>query len=960
MRRTALTCLVALGLALSVGSTAYAQVYTGTIAGRVTDQTGAVLPGVTVTITSDVLIQPESAVTSETGSYRFAELAIGTYTVTFELPGFQTLIREGIILTAGSTQTINGELGIAELQETITVSGESPVVDVRQTGIPESFENERLENIPTARDPWVILEQTPGMLMDRQNVGGNESGQQSTFINRGTAFGNNTWNYDGVNITDNAANGSSPMYFDFGAFEEMSISTGGQDPSLPTAGTGINFIIKQGTNQLKGQGQFYGNHSSLQSDNITDELREQGAGAGAPIKYILDYGFDIGGPIIRDRAWLWGDYGVQDIHKGAVGFLVPGCDDPDDVNCQQDDPTNLKNANIKFNLQLAPNNKFNFLWAYNNKTRATRGAADTRPLETTWQQRGPVHIYKFEDTHIASENLLFTGRFAYVDGGFGLFRQDPSQRDVQPTYDYDTGNYTRSYWEYETVRPTYVGNFDGNWFVTNVMGGDHEFKFGYQYKRTPIDSFTTYGGDAWAVYDAGTPVEAWLNRSGIYSYAGQYHALHFQDIITSGNMTLKIGFRYDYQSGWNKPSSIPASMVVPEFLPGIDFEGTEKVAWNTISPRLGFTYDLTGDGRTIIRASYGRFYDLLDLWENVGRFNPATGTEVDVPWTDLNNDGFIQGNEVDLETIYWFSNYNQEDPGSAVSTNVRDPDTKAPTTDEIILGFERELVPDFSFGANFIYKKFANMFFFDWFADNTDGTTRPFPSLPPGTQQNAWIPVTEEFEGQTVTYYDLAEGFSRDGDLLTNRPDYDQVYRGFEITGRKRLSNRWMMNFGLTLASHKENYGEAAIYDPTNGAIREGSNVAFSSVFMNSTWNFKLDGMYQLPGGFNIAGKLNGRQGYIFPLTFRSDNRSGGIGRTEVLLEPFGDSRLDNLWYVDLRLEKMFTFDRYKLSLMVDGFNMTNAAPVLERERRQNMSNANKIRDILSGRIFRFGVRFNF
>ncbi len=101
--------------------------------------------------------------------------------MTFELPGFQTLIREGINLRAGATQTINGELGIAELQETVTVSGESPVVDVRQTGIPESFENERLENIPSARDPWVILEQTPGMVMDRQNVGGNESGQQSSF-----------------------------------------------------------------------------------------------------------------------------------------------------------------------------------------------------------------------------------------------------------------------------------------------------------------------------------------------------------------------------------------------------------------------------------------------------------------------------------------------------------------------------------------------------------------------------------------------------------------------------------------------------------------------------------------------------------------------------------------------------------------------------------------------------------
>jgi len=253
-----------LGLILSVGGAVSAQEYTGAIVGRVSDQTGAVLPGATISIDSDVLLASRTAVTSASGSYRFAELPIGTYSVTCEMPSFQTLIYEGIILNAGLTQTINFELGLAGVAETVTVSSESPVVDVRETGIPETFDRDRLESIPTARDPWVILEQSPGMMMDRQNVGGNESGQQSTFINRGTDFSQNTWVYDGVNITDHGAAGATPMYFDFNAFEEISVTTGGQDPSQQTSGTGINFVIKQGTNQYKGQASFYGTHQSLQ------------------------------------------------------------------------------------------------------------------------------------------------------------------------------------------------------------------------------------------------------------------------------------------------------------------------------------------------------------------------------------------------------------------------------------------------------------------------------------------------------------------------------------------------------------------------------------------------------------------------------------------------------------------------------------------------------------------------
>jgi len=154
-----------------------AQQPTGEIFGKVTDQSGAALPGVTVTLTSAILLQPLVALTSETGTYQFPRLEVANYTVKFELAGFQTVVNEGIIITAGFSAQINAQLGVSTVQETITVSGRSPIIDTKETGTKQTFTNDMLQTIPSARDPWVILQQTAGVAMDRENVGGSQSGQ---------------------------------------------------------------------------------------------------------------------------------------------------------------------------------------------------------------------------------------------------------------------------------------------------------------------------------------------------------------------------------------------------------------------------------------------------------------------------------------------------------------------------------------------------------------------------------------------------------------------------------------------------------------------------------------------------------------------------------------------------------------------------------------------------------------
>src|SRR5512139_2565632 len=342
-------------LALLAGAPAFAQQQTGEIFGRATDGSGAVLPGATVTVSGPTLLQPRVATTSETGSYRVPELPIGTYTVMFELPGFRSIQRTDVRITIGFSAQINAEMELSTVQETVTVTGESPIIDTKSTGTKSTFDLEQMQNLPSARDPWVMLERSPSIAMDRVNVGGSQSGQQSNYVARGASTGNNKWSIDGVDITDMSATGASPIYYDFDMLEEMQVTTGGADVTQQTGGVGINLVTKGGTDRFRGSGRVFVTDDNFQADNIDDEVRAANAGSGAPIQNIQDYGLEVGGPIQRGKLWYWGSYGTQDIKVGVVGFYkdTPTCrptppTDTDGLrNCLETDLTTLNNYNWK-------------------------------------------------------------------------------------------------------------------------------------------------------------------------------------------------------------------------------------------------------------------------------------------------------------------------------------------------------------------------------------------------------------------------------------------------------------------------------------------------------------------------------------------------------------------------------------------------------------------------------------
>jgi hypothetical protein len=994
MRVRLIALLSAVVLILSAAPV-LAQVETGEISGRVTDNTGAVLPGVTVTLTGPALIQPQTAVTSDTGTYQFPRIPIGAYSVRFELPGFKTVVREGIQITIGFTAQVSQQLEISTVEETVTVSGESPIVDTKSTTARTSFDLETLQNIPSARDPWVMLERVPNITMDRINVGGSQSGQQSGYISRGSGSGNNKWSLDGVDITDMSAVGASPIYYDFDMIQEMQVVTGGADASQQTGGVGINFVTRSGTNRFKGSGRLYNTNERFQADNITDEIRDQGAGSGNPIQNINDMGFEIGGPILRDRLWYWGSFGRQDINVGVINFFedTPQCqaiaDDPlafaiKDVNsCLATDQTLLNNYNWKVTYAPFKNNKFNFQNTWAEKVRNARDASDTRPLETAYRQKavdsafgtfgwltGPSPIWKASDQHVFSDRFLAEIQYGHVGNNFALTFQDPSQRDIQATFDIPTSVWGRSFQESLFIRPTDSIDLTGSYFLPSAAG-DHAFKLGYRWRTARAESINHRGGNAYARFRSGVPDSADLWRDGYTNYKLNTHALYLQDTLTVNRLTLNLGVRWDSQTDKALASTVPANPLIPHIMPAIDFPGADAgVTYNDISPRLGLTYDLSGTGRSVVRTSYAMYFGQLNTGGLTGNLVAIGAVMVRYPWNDANGDTFVQADELTfVANPVKSASFDPTNPTSFASPGTVDPDLENDRTREFIVGFQQELMRNLGFEMNYIWRKYDR---FSWSPRN-NFSSADFRGISV-TPSNC----SDQADCGPFTYF-VATSPQPSPYTATNQPDRYRNYNGIELSLNKRYSERWLGSASIAYNDAQDYWGSAAAYqDPTNIENLNGFEYApesggsgLDSVFTNAKWLVKASGMYSLPvGGLNLAGNLQYRQGYPFPRAIQVTNRGNGLGNVNVLLAPMGSERLPNVTMIDFRVDRPFQIGNLRLIPSIDVFNLTNANTVQSRRRvmytynhasgvGSSPRNANNISSIITPRVVRFGVRVN-
>jgi carboxypeptidase family protein/TonB-dependent receptor-like protein len=1021
LRTTAVFAALVLVFGVAIAA---AQSQTGEIFGKVTDESGAVLPGVAVTLSGPSLLQPQTATTSETGTYQFPRLTVGTYNLKFEIAGFKTLVQEGIQVTVDFSANISPQLGVSSVQEVVTVTSEAPAVDTRQTGTRQTFTLDQLQSIPSARDPWVILQQTAGIAMDRENIGGNMSGQQSNYVSRGGNPTNNKWSLDGVDITDMSATGASPAYYDFDSFQEMTINTGGVDVTQQTGGVGINLVTKSGTDKFRGSSRFFLTDESVQANNISDDLRRQGATSGNPIQNIKDYGFEMGGPISRGRAWVWGGFGKQTVDVGVVGFYKPTAEcqaykttavalaaSLDDVSaCLNTDRTLLQQTNLKAEVQLFKGNRLSIFNNFNKKERNARGASDLNPIETTTPQKavdksfgkylwntGPNPTYKFGNQWVISDRLLLDVQYAHIGNNFTLGLQSPDLRTTQPTFVVSTGMNGRSAAESVFIRPVNSVTFNSTYFLPAVFGADHSFKFGGYWRDSNTTSINHTGGYGTVRFPTATENDCaglaaanpddmtrWchvdLTRDGYSVYDLLNYSAYVQDTITKNRTTLQLGLRYDYNRDKAMASSIVANPLGGPWLPGINFPGADAgVAFNDFSPRLGITYNLTGDGRTLARANYARYYGQVGNGGVASTINPVGSTTLRYGWTDANRNQVAEDGEIRLNAtpLSASTNWSAANPANTVSANSVDPNLKNDTTDEFIVGVDREIGRGFALGANYIYRKYGN---FQW-NDRVNFTSSewvPVSFTPTaGCQANDGL-RTEASRCPTVSYY---EPTIQQPTVITlsNIPGYERVFNGIELTGRKRMSNRWMMNTSFTYNTtdvHHNDFAGAGNQssgtagtipiseDPTNRVTREGgqydyltSGSGIGNVYVNTKWLFKLSGLYELPWRVNVSGFYNARQGYPFEQGILSPSRQRGAGTVFVVLDQVGEVRLPNYHNVDFHVERPLSVSTVKFVPSLDVFNITNGNTVQAIRGTQNATNANQIQAIVAPRVVRFGVR---
>jgi len=974
-----ISALMLLGLLVTSGSL-FAQITYGNVYGKVTDEQGAALPGATATLTG--IGAPRVQVSDAEGQFRFLGLPPGSYTVKVELEGFNSY---EIPVTSNANRNVTLEVTLsAAVQETITVTGANPLLDERKTVTGATISQAELNEVPNARDPWSLLTQTPGVLNDRINVGGNESGQQAVFVSIGASSDDVSWQVDGVNITDMQSI-SSPSYFDFNAFEEVQFTTGGSDVSLESSGVTVNIVTKRGSNGWRGAGRFIRTDGDWQSDpsiskgdagtNLAGVKQNLNTYTPNSINLIDEYGVDLGGALWKDHMWGWAAYG-----KSEIDNIVGG---------GQHDITELENYNYKFNWQIAASNSFTGQYSTNDKIKNGRGAGADRAPETTTDQSGehgaPSDIIKFEDTHIFNSNFYLTGMYSFVDGGFAL---EPKGGHDQAVYVGADGVYRGSYYYLSNSRDVEQYRVDGSAFF-NTGNVSHELKFGGSQRTQDVFSYFGYGGRQIAYncdfYGCEDPSQTalLLFRDSYGSDSTDFNAYWLQDTLTFGNFTINAGLRYEEASGTILPAQIDGIEIAgKQFMPGLSSQGFDPGIndFNILMPRVGLTYALGPERKTLLRASFSRFAEQY-LTGNHLRLS-STGSNAYILFayfTDLNGNGFM---DTPAEVATYVDgiprNFNPADPNADRTPNATDSGLKPNHVDELTFSVEHALRSDFVISATALYRKVSDITETETFVSQNGGAKR---IIQPGdyVQKSCATPV-----GNVECWSRISGVRNFGGSYLTNG-NREQDALGLTLAFNKRLSNRWMARGNFTYTdwtwsvpnsyfNHVDpnNFGDGA--GTTASGDRDGEVVAERSggsgskggVWLNTKWAGNISGLYQVapdrPWGFNIGAALNFRQGYPNPPYISVGGGTIGDGSTRSLqfLPDIDSRRNDNVYTLDLRFDKNWDFGPVDATFGIDVFNVFNNNTVLQRQRSATSSSYTYITETISPRVLRLGLTLGF
>ncbi|MBI3401648.1 MAG: TonB-dependent receptor [Acidobacteria bacterium] len=926
MRRLQLVSALVGFIAMTAGP-AFAQTVgatTGAVNGKVSDATGGVMPGVTVTISSPAMQGVRTTVTSEDGAYRFPAIPPGDYKITYELAGFATVNREGIHVGLGFTASVNVELTVASLTESVTVSGQSPVVDITSTKTSTNFDAKELASLPSARDFWSILAAAPAIQMQRIDIGGSAAGTQTGYSTYDTKSDQHRPMVEGIVNTEGT--NAAGFYYDYGSFDEVSVATGTNTAEMPWPGVMTQFIAKSGGNTYHGKVYADYENESAQSRNIDAAQIALGLKAGGGLtetdlnrlhKY-YDLNGDAGGYLKRDKFWWYGSLRDQDVQSLLPNFPVKPFE------------TLLYNISGKGTYALNTNNKLIGYAQWGEKQQPNRldtflvaaTAALHTSADSTWNQAYWAHTYKGEWDSVVNDRMFFEirgGQFAYVWPNT-RYTEAPAYADLS-TNVVSGGN--RDGWFNIPTRNQVLGSFS---YFKDGWGGSHNFKIGgeifderFDYQRGQGIGYVP--NNVIHILRNGAPSEVLLFLSPTASLNGlRTYGAYIADTWRVGpRLTLSLGARFDrYRSYLPEQTGPPVGPFNPT---QASFAAVDDLlTWNLPAPRLGFTYDLRGDGKTVLKANYALYW-----------WNPGTGgvdeavnpNAVDwnkrYNWVDTNRDRVWQPGEQTLLTAQ---------SGGVGSTNL-DPNLQDQRTRELAGWIDHELMPNFGVHAGVVWRRIDQL-------SQQDNLNRPVSAFN--------VPVLIRDPGPDGVLGNADDGASIPGfnlnpanlalpvvNGLHNTPGYDDFYT-LELSASKRSSGKWSLAGSY---SYRWNYDNSNGYFGQNLRVRQ--DVANPNDAINTDngrynftlWSAKAHGTYRAPWNLEITPALRLQSGQPYGRTISAAAANGiNYGSQRILTEPISARRQDNIILADLRVEKLFKVNKGQtISAFIDGYNLTNANP---------------------------------
>lgn len=890
-------------------------VTTGAINGRVSDESGAVLPGVTVSVTGAAQMGVRSGMTDEQGAYRVPGLAPGTYRVAYELAGFGGTAREGIEVAVGFTATVNVTMGVASLEESLTVQGASPVVDALSTRIQTNYSAERLASLPSSRDIWSIMAASPAVRQAVVDVGGASAGSQSQFVTYGTRAQNQPM-IEGMLMSQiGSAGGSVTFYYDYGSFQEVSVNAAGNSADMAMPGVQFQFVSKSGGNEFHGTALANYENQKIQSTNIDAAQLAAGINSREDNRLFrfYDRNADIGGPLKRDKVWWYTSFRDEKSQARYANFPV------------QPFETQLTNYTGKLTYQLSSREK---LIAYGQ---AGKKLQPFRQDTGTIGGPGGSRTFAFFDSADSTANQDYIG---WVwKGEYNRALSDAAFAEIRAGrvgYTWKTTNYTdetrredagnlrvsggNTQWREDVARNQLLGSV--SLFKTGLLGS-HNLKAGFElYRDTQERDQIGYPGSVLQAFNNGTPTEVRL-----YQPSSSINRLFAGGVyITDGwnptdRLNLNVGVRMDHYRSYLPAQSRPAS----QFASAADFAAVDNVmTWNLPAPRFGVTYKVDTAGKTVLKANAGRYWWNPDV--NVaGSVNQNIATAYErYAWTDTNADRtWQQGEQGRLIARVG---------GSGLAL---DPDLKNSYTDELATWLDHELFANTQLRTGLVWRGQRQLRQTLNVAQPFSAFTVPVQVADPGPDGRA----NTADDGSALTLFNLDPSYLGKVNNLVQNVDSKNDYYTWEITANRRMAQGWSLMATYAITWNRENLASpGAAANPVRSADAAVNpndlvNASDDGRYHYALWNAKVHAVLPLPWQFRLSPMVRAQSGQPFGRTFVT---TLNYGSQRVLAEPIGSRQQDHVVIADARIERLFKIPgrSNRLSAQVDVFNLMNANPV--------------------------------